>query len=68
MLKEIDMVKVKCDVCGYEYDSDIGYCLRCDETVPPEGTICEWCENLATSYVQDHPVCDDHYESSYPID
>ncbi|MBL5882572.1 hypothetical protein [Lelliottia aquatilis] len=58
---------VTCDDCGEKYPSE-GYCTRCDEFNPPVGTECEFCDKPATSYVQDHPVCDDHYEDAYPID
>ncbi|EHR1203314.1 hypothetical protein AB4516_22775 [Vibrio sp. 10N.222.54.F12] len=59
---------ITCDDCGTEYPEEDGYCVYCDETRPPKGAECEFCENPATSYVQDHPVCDDHYEDAYPID
>ncbi|EMG6081572.1 hypothetical protein [Proteus mirabilis] len=63
------MAKVECKVCEYVYDdSEIDYCPRCDETTPPKGIQCEFCDNLATSYVQDHPVCDDCYDDAYPVD
>lgn len=56
-----------CENCGNEYPQD-SYCTYCDETIPPENTVCEFCDRPATSYVQSHPVCDDHYDDAYPID
>lgn len=60
------MGTVTCETCNSEFE-DGSYCTTCDEFIPPEGTECEFCDNIATSYVQDHPVCEDCYEDSYPI-
>ena len=57
---------ITCDVCGTEYSSEDDGCLRCDESTPPKGTECEFCEKLATYYVQDHPACEEHYDDAYP--
>ena len=57
-----------CDECGHEIFSEEEDCSYCDEWVVPEGTECEFCEAIATRYVQDHPVCDEHYDDAYPID
>lgn len=61
------MATVECDGCGKEFEDD-EYCTYCDEVTPPQNSECEFCDNLATSYVQDHPVCNDCYDSAYSID
>lgn len=61
------MATVECDTCGCEFEDD-EYCTYCDEVTPPNGSECEFCDKPATTYVQDHPVCNDCYEDAYPID
>ncbi|WP_131800456.1 hypothetical protein [Glaesserella parasuis] len=52
----------------YDEDGQL-YCPACDdEFYPPIGSTCEYCDKPATYYVQDNPVCEDHYEDAYPID
>ena len=59
---------VICEECGTEYLLEEGECPYCAEWEVPEGTECEFCDNPAVAYVQDHPVCQDHYDDAYPID
>ena len=59
---------ITCDTCECTYPVDVGYCTHCDEVVPKDGLECEFCDKFATQYVQDNPVCDDHYEDAYPLD
>ncbi|EIX9652856.1 hypothetical protein RD871_002487 [Klebsiella pneumoniae] len=66
---EVKTAMITCEKCGTEYDEEDGYCVACDEFTPPEGEVCEFCgDKPATSYVQDHPVCDDCYDDAYPVD
>jgi len=62
------MGTITCEECGAEYNEEDGYCVACDESTPPPGEQCEFCDNPATSYVQDHPVCDDCFDDAYPVD
>lgn len=59
---------IVCDECETEYSPEDDECPHCSEWKIPEGTECEHCDNKATRYVQDNPVCDDHFEDAYPID
>lgn len=59
---------ITCEECGTEYSSEDDECPHCAEWKVPEGTECEFCDSPATNYVQDHPVCDDHFDDAYPID
>lgn len=68
--KEHDCVCLRCESCSNKEH----YCVceeeeeEEDEWHIPEGTDCEYCDSLATNYVQDIAVCDDHFDSAYPID
>lgn len=59
---------VTCEDCGNEYSSEEDECLHCAESTVPSGTECEYCDNPAVAYVQDNPVCQDHFDDAYPID
>lgn len=59
---------ITCEECRTEYSSEDDECPHCAEWKVPEGTECEFCDRPATNYVQDHPVCDDHFDDAYPID
>lgn len=60
--------EIECEECGNSYSSKEDECPHCAEWTVPEGAECEFCDNLAVAYVQDHPVCQDHFDDAYPMD
>jgi hypothetical protein len=57
------MKYIVCKECGAEYSpEEDDECPICEEMKIPKGTKCEFCDELATHYIQDHPVCEEHYK------
>ena len=54
---------IECEVCDYKFNYKLDSCPNCDENPVPKGTECEFCEKPAVRYLQDNPVCEDHYQN-----